>query len=309
MGGRSLHHGPVARVRRRGAHRHRRATSRSRAISGSPTASFPRRPRCTRASASCGRGSTSSAVRARWTRRIPRCAASVLLTGKLTPQQILERIRADGHSRILCEGGPGLFEQAAGLIDELFLTLARLAGRFAGDARKSLAEARRLDGTALRLLWHSATATSLPALLHALTPPRAAYAAREPEDSLLPVFMLVMRVGYVRVLVCVQRVVMVRMRMRLDWSLPAHAGDERRGRARAHDRWTRASEGARAGRARTATRRAPSAPRRRPLRADNRRAAESTAPRRRRAPPRTAPPAAPHQARAARAGRGRRLAP
>ena len=85
----------------------------------------------------------------------PALRDGVLLTGKLTPQQILERIRADGHSRILCEGGPGLFGelQAAGLIDELFLTLSpRLFGRFAGDARKSLAEARRLDGTALRLL-------------------------------------------------------------------------------------------------------------------------------------------------------------
>ena len=85
----------------------------------------------------------------------PALREGVLLEGLHTPQQILERIYADGHHSILCEGGPGLFAelQSAGLVDELFLTLSpRLFGRFSGDARKALIEARRLDGTPLRLL-------------------------------------------------------------------------------------------------------------------------------------------------------------
>ena len=78
----------------------------------------------------------------------------VLLTGKLLPREILQRVRDGGHSRILCEGGPGLFGElaAAGLVDEIFLTLSpRLFGRFAGDGRKALAEARDLRGLPLRL--------------------------------------------------------------------------------------------------------------------------------------------------------------
>lgn len=80
---------------------------------------------------------------------------ATLLTGKLSPREIVERVRADGHSRILCEGGPGLFGElaAAGLVDEVFLTISpRLFGRFAGDGRKALAEARDLHGMELRLL-------------------------------------------------------------------------------------------------------------------------------------------------------------
>ena len=79
---------------------------------------------------------------------------ATLLTGKLTPQQIVERLKGYGHRRILCEGGPGLFGElaAAGLVDEIFLTLSpRLFGRFAGDGRKALAEARDLRGMELRL--------------------------------------------------------------------------------------------------------------------------------------------------------------
>ena len=43
-----------------------------------------------------------------------------------TPQQMVDRIRADGHRNILCEGGPTLFSQlaAAGLVDELYLTVS-----------------------------------------------------------------------------------------------------------------------------------------------------------------------------------------
>ena len=78
----------------------------------------------------------------------------VVLTGKLTPGQILERLHADGHRRILCEGGPGLFAElaAAGLVDEVFVTLSpRLYGRFPGDARKALTDQRDLHGMPLTL--------------------------------------------------------------------------------------------------------------------------------------------------------------
>ena len=79
----------------------------------------------------------------------------VVLQGLFTPQQLVQRIRDDGHQRILCEGGPHLFAElsAAGLVDELFLTLSpRLFGRFAGDARKSLTDAGDLKGMPLRLV-------------------------------------------------------------------------------------------------------------------------------------------------------------
>jgi riboflavin biosynthesis pyrimidine reductase len=79
----------------------------------------------------------------------------VVLTGLHTPRQIVDRVRADGHQRILCEGGPGLFAElaAADLVDELFFTLSpRLFGRFAGDGRKSLTDARDLRGTPLQLV-------------------------------------------------------------------------------------------------------------------------------------------------------------
>ncbi len=79
----------------------------------------------------------------------------VLLTGKRTPSGIVDALRRDGHRRILCEGGPGLFAEllAAKLVDELFLTLSpRLFGRWPGDGRKALAELRDLRGSALELL-------------------------------------------------------------------------------------------------------------------------------------------------------------
>ncbi len=78
-----------------------------------------------------------------------------VLTGRLSPQAIVDTIRAAGHRRILCEGGPGLFSQlaAAGLVDELFLTVSpRLFGRFAEDGRKALTDALDLHGMPLRLL-------------------------------------------------------------------------------------------------------------------------------------------------------------
>ena len=71
------------------------------------------------------------------------------------PRGIVDALRAEGRGRILCEGGPGLFAElfAARLVDELFLTLSpRLFGRWPGDARKALAEARDLAGAPLSLL-------------------------------------------------------------------------------------------------------------------------------------------------------------
>ena len=77
-----------------------------------------------------------------------------VLTGELSPQAIVDRIRADGHQRILCEGGPGLFTElvAAGVVDEIFLTLSpRLFGRFGADGRKALTDGRDLGGKPLQL--------------------------------------------------------------------------------------------------------------------------------------------------------------
>ena len=82
-------------------------------------------------------------------------AGGTLIEGKRTPEEIVAAVRAAGHRRILCEGGPGLFAElfAARLIDELFLTLSpRLFGRWAGDGRKGLTDARDLAGAPLDLL-------------------------------------------------------------------------------------------------------------------------------------------------------------
>ncbi len=79
----------------------------------------------------------------------------VVLLGRLQPREILAAIRGAGHRRVVCEGGPGLFSElfAAGLIDELFLTLSpRLFGRWVNDGRKALTDGRDLAGARLRLL-------------------------------------------------------------------------------------------------------------------------------------------------------------
>lgn len=80
--------------------------------------------------------------------------AATIVTGQSSPRQIVDRLGADGHRRILCEGGPGLFSElaAAGLVDEIFLTLSpRLYGRFPEDARKALTDGRDLAGLPLTL--------------------------------------------------------------------------------------------------------------------------------------------------------------
>jgi riboflavin biosynthesis pyrimidine reductase len=81
-------------------------------------------------------------------------AGGTVLTGLLQPAQILDALRARGHRRILCEGGPGLFAEllAAGLMDEIFLTLSpRFFGRWPDDGRKALTERRDLGGAAAAL--------------------------------------------------------------------------------------------------------------------------------------------------------------
>ena len=73
---------------------------------------------------------TSEQGAARLGRRLPRSAALVPCGGEpaLDPVVAVEALRAGGHELILCEGGPTVFRAlaAAGLVDELFLTLSPL---------------------------------------------------------------------------------------------------------------------------------------------------------------------------------------
>jgi len=92
---------------------------------------------------------TTAAGASRLQSRAPR-ASTVAPIGEgkgVGPQRVLEAIRAEGHRLVLCEGGPHLMGDllAAGLIEELFLTLSPvLAGRPDGERRLGLVE-----GTAL----------------------------------------------------------------------------------------------------------------------------------------------------------------
>lgn len=88
---------------------------------------------------------TSDRGAARLGDRLPRTAAIVPIGGEppLDPVAAIEALRAGGHGLILCEGGPTLFGEltAAGLVDELFLTLSPLlACRSAAERRLSLVE-------------------------------------------------------------------------------------------------------------------------------------------------------------------------
>jgi riboflavin biosynthesis pyrimidine reductase len=76
--------------------------------------------------------------------RLP-AASSLRALGSERPSAaaLLAAVRAEGHLRVLAEGGPTLLGHLAaeGLLDELFLTLSPvLAGRRAGDGRLSLLE-------------------------------------------------------------------------------------------------------------------------------------------------------------------------
>lgn len=68
---------------------------------------------------------------------------------------VLARLRAEGLSTILTEGGPKLFSNllAEKLVDELFLTLSpRLFGRYEDDPRRSLVDGHYFAGLPLGLL-------------------------------------------------------------------------------------------------------------------------------------------------------------
>lgn len=87
---------------------------------------------------------TTDAGAARLANRLP-AACRLLRLGPDVPRPaaIVGAVRAEGHRRILTEGGPTLLGGfvAGGLLDELFLTLSPvLAGRRAGDGRLGLLE-------------------------------------------------------------------------------------------------------------------------------------------------------------------------
>ena len=88
---------------------------------------------------------TSERGAARLCGALPESAALVPLgsSTSLDPTRAVEALHAGGHRLILCEGGPTLFGAlaAAGLVDELFLTLSPvLAGRPPAGGRLSLLE-------------------------------------------------------------------------------------------------------------------------------------------------------------------------
>jgi riboflavin biosynthesis pyrimidine reductase len=77
----------------------------------------------------------------------------VLAGGLLAP--VIDRLRAEGASQVLTEGGPSLLGALAseGLVDEVFLTRApSLYGRTAGDRRKSFVDGADLRGAPLELM-------------------------------------------------------------------------------------------------------------------------------------------------------------
>jgi len=102
---------------------------------------------------------TTDAGAARLRGRLPASCTLRSLGAEAAPAgAILAAIRAEGHRRVLTEGGPTLVGRLAAerALDELFLTLSPvLAGRRAGDGRLGLLEGVRLlpdDGRWARLL-------------------------------------------------------------------------------------------------------------------------------------------------------------
>jgi len=92
---------------------------------------------------------TSEPGAARLGRALPASATIVPIGGTptLDPAAAVDVLRAGGHELILCEGGPTLFGAltAAGLVDELFLTVSPLlAGRAGSERRLSLLEGAEL---------------------------------------------------------------------------------------------------------------------------------------------------------------------
>ncbi|MDQ3671320.1 MAG: dihydrofolate reductase family protein [Actinomycetota bacterium] len=75
--------------------------------------------------------------------RLPAASAVVALGEDLDPGDAVACLRERGHARVLSEGGPNVFGSlvAAGLVDELFLTVSPLlAGRGEPDDRLQLIE-------------------------------------------------------------------------------------------------------------------------------------------------------------------------
>jgi len=87
---------------------------------------------------------TTEAGAARLRGRLPpACAVRSLGAGRPAAAAILDAVRAEGHRRLLTEGGPTLLAHlvAGRALDELFLTLSPvLAGRRSGDGRRGLLE-------------------------------------------------------------------------------------------------------------------------------------------------------------------------
>ncbi len=80
---------------------------------------------------------------------------SVFDTERIAPIDVLAKLRREGYSRVLTEGGPLLFASLVRerLIDQLFLTSSpALFGRFSNDERKALSEGVDLRGTRFDLL-------------------------------------------------------------------------------------------------------------------------------------------------------------
>ena len=96
---------------------------------------------------------TTPAGEARLKGRVP--ASTRFESGPIRLADVIERLRARGHRRILTEGGPTLASQLveAGLLDELFLTRSpALFGRMPADGRKGLIDGVDLSGRAVDLL-------------------------------------------------------------------------------------------------------------------------------------------------------------
>jgi riboflavin biosynthesis pyrimidine reductase len=91
---------------------------------------------------------TTEAGAGRQRGRLPAaCTVRALGSGRLAAGAILAAIRAEGHRRVLTEGGPTLLGRLAaeGALDELFLTVSPvLAGRRTGDGRLGLVDGVQL---------------------------------------------------------------------------------------------------------------------------------------------------------------------
>ena len=87
---------------------------------------------------------TTDAGARRLAHRLPAgCVVRSLGSGAPGGRGILDAVRAEGHRRVLTEGGPTLLSRFAAdqVLDELFLTVSPvLAGRRSGDGRLGLVE-------------------------------------------------------------------------------------------------------------------------------------------------------------------------